>query len=111
MSRRRRRLVALTLGTIASGALILSVLTAAGAVTLPGLNGGDNDLLALSEGAGQTPAKVATAERAEPPLVATPLAKCGPGSHPEPGIDGRVPAGSGVNGLSCNMTEIAHQGT
>jgi hypothetical protein len=111
MSRRRRRLVEIALGTIASVALVLSILTAAGAVTLPGLNGGDNDLLALSQGAGQTPDKVPTVTRAEPPLVATPLAKCGPGSHPEPGVDGRVPAGSGVNGLSCNMTEIAHQGT
>jgi len=111
MSRRRRRLVEIALGTIASVALVLSILTAAGAVTLPGLNGGDNDLLALSQGAGQTPDKVPTVTRAEPPLVATQLAKCGPGSHPEPGVDGRVPAGSGVNGLSCNMTEIAHQGT
>ena len=111
MSRRRRRLVEIVLGTIASVALVLSILTAAGAVTLPGLNGGDNDLLALGQGAGQTPDKVATVRRAEPPLVATPLAKCGPGSRPEPGVDGRVPAGSGVNGLWCNMTEIAHQGT
>ena len=111
MSRRRRRLVEIVLGTIASVALVLSILTAAGAVTLPGLNGGDNDLLALGQGAGQTPDKVPTVRRAEPPLVATPLAKCGPGSRPEPGIDGRVPAGSGVNGLWCNMTEIAHQGT
>ncbi len=111
MSRRRRRVVEIALGSVASVALVLSILTAAGAVTLPGLNGGDNDLLALSQGAGQTPDKVATAKRAEPPLVATPLVKCGPGSHPEPGVDGRVPAGSGVNGLSCNMTEISHQGT
>jgi hypothetical protein len=104
-------LVEIVLGTIASVALVLSILTAAGAVTLPGLNGGDNDLLALGQGAGQTPDKVPTVRRAEPPLVAAPLAKCGPGSRPELGVDGRVPAGSGVNGLSCNMTEIAHQGT
>ncbi|MGZ4250844.1 MAG: hypothetical protein ACXVUE_21385, partial [Solirubrobacteraceae bacterium] len=111
MSRRRRRLVEVVLGTIAVVALVLSVMTAAGAVTLPGLGGGDNDLLALGQGAGQTPAKVPTVSRAEPPLVATPLARCGPGSQPEPGVDGRVPAGSGVNGLWCNMAEVAHQGT
>jgi hypothetical protein len=111
MSRRRRRLVEVVLGTIAVVALVLSVMTAAGAVTLPGLGGGDNDLLALGQGAGQTPAKVPTVRRAEPPLVATPLAKCGPGSRPEPGVDGRVPAGSGVNGLWCNMAEVSHQGT
>jgi hypothetical protein len=57
MSRRRKRLVELVLGTIASAALVLSILTAAGAVTLPGLNGGDNDLLALDQGAGQTPTR------------------------------------------------------
>ena len=57
MSRRRRRLVEIVLGTIASVALVLSILTAAGAVTLPGLNGGDNDLLALGQGAGQTPTR------------------------------------------------------
>jgi hypothetical protein len=111
MSRRRRRLVEVVLGTIAVVALVLSVMTAAGAVTLPGLGGGDNDLLALGQGAGQTLAKVPTVRRAEPPLVATALAKCGPGSRPQPGVDGRVPAGSGVNGLWCNMAEVAHQGT
>src|SRR5947209_10326945 len=111
MSSRRRRLVEIVLGSIALVALVLSIMTAAGAVTLPGFGGGDNDLLALSQGQGQTPDKVATVRRAEPPLVATPLAKCGPGSHPQPGIDGRVPAGSGVNGLWCNMTQVAHQGT
>lgn len=110
-SARRRRLVEIVLGAVALVALALSVMTAAGAVTLPGLNGGDNDLLALSQGAGQTPAKVPTVRRAEPAFVATPLVNCGPGSRPEPGVDGRVPAGSGVNGLSCNTTEIAHQGT
>ena len=47
----------------------------------------------------------------EPPLVATPRAKCGPGSKPEPGIQGRVPAGSAANGLTCNVTLIGHQGT
>ena len=50
MSRRRRRVVEIALGSIASVALVLLILTAAGAVTLPGLNGGDNDAsLSLDE--------------------------------------------------------------
>ncbi len=44
-------------------------------------------------------------------MVATPGAQCGPGSRPEPGIQGRVPAGSANSGLWCNLTEVAHQGT
>ena len=70
-----------------------------------------NDLLALGQGGGQEPAKVATARRAEPPLVATPRAQCGPGSKPEPGIQGRVPAGAAKDGLHCNVSLVAHQGT
>jgi hypothetical protein len=71
-----------------------------------------NDLFALGQGGGETPADPATVEkRAEPPFVATPLAQCGPGSHPQPRIDGRVPAGSAVDGLSCNATMVGHQGT
>lgn len=71
-----------------------------------------NDLGALSQGEGQTPDPAPIMRRAEPPLVATPApASCAPGSHPEPGVDGRVPAGSGANGLSCNATQVAHQGT
>ena len=92
---------------------ILSILSATGAVALPLISTptGLNDLAAIGQGLGQTPATVPTAHRAEPPLVATPRAQCGPGSHPEPGIQGRVPAGSGDNGLWCNMTLVAHQGT
>src|SRR4051812_46100479 len=70
-----------------------------------------NDLAALGQGLGQTPDPVAIVKRAAPPLVATPRAKCGPGSKPEPGIQGRVPAGSAANGLWCNVTLLSHQGT
>jgi hypothetical protein len=100
-------------GALALVVLVLSVLSAAGAVTLPVIGGtsNSNDLAAIGQGLGQTPQRVPTAERAEPPLVATPLSRCGPGSHPEPGVDGRVPAGSGTNGLWCNIRLIAHQGS
>jgi hypothetical protein len=70
-----------------------------------------NDLFALGQGTGQTPDRVPTVRRAEPPLLATPRAQCGPGSKPEPGIQGRVPEGSATNGLWCNATLVAHQGS
>jgi hypothetical protein len=70
-----------------------------------------NDLLALGQGIGQQPAKATVQRNAEPPLVATPRAHCGPGSKPEPGIQGRVPAGAAATGLHCNVSLVAHQGT
>jgi hypothetical protein len=85
--------------------LALPALNAIGALTPL------NDLLAIGQGIGQQPAKVAIATRAEPPFVATPRAKCGPGSKPEPGIQGRVPAGSATGSLHCNVSLVAHQGT
>jgi hypothetical protein len=69
------------------------------------------DQLALGQGGGQTPALAAVQTNPEPPLTATPLEACGSGSHPEPGTDGRVPAGSAANGLTCNTTLVSHQGT
>jgi hypothetical protein len=45
--------------------------------------------------------------RAEPPLLATPQRRCGPGSRPETGIQGRVPrsdhqSGRAKRGYTCN---------
>jgi len=70
-----------------------------------------NDLLALGEGTGQTPATVTTQRNPEPVFAATPRAACGPGDRTEPGIQGRVPAGAGTKGLICNLTQLSHQGT
>jgi hypothetical protein len=118
-SRGRTRLLA-GIGTLVAVAVVLSIMSAAGAVTLPlpvGLGGsggttnGSNDLGQIAAGMGQTPAKAPVQRNAEPPLTATPLAMCGPGSRPEPGVDGRVPQGSGDKGLWCNLTEVSHQGT
>jgi hypothetical protein len=69
-----------------------------------------NDLGALSQGTGQTPAKAPIQKNPEPKLLPTPVAKCLPGSRPQPSIDGRVPAGSADKGLWCNVTQISHQG-
>jgi hypothetical protein len=70
-----------------------------------------NDLFAIGQGGGDTPAMVPIQQPSEPPLTATPLVPCGPGSHPQPNVDGRVPAGSATNGLNCNVTLVGHQGT
>jgi hypothetical protein len=70
-----------------------------------------NDLFALGQAGGDSPAHATIVHRKEPPLSATPLARCGPGSHREPGVDGRVPAGSAAHGLNCNIKLIGHQGT
>ncbi|HKO28232.1 MAG TPA: hypothetical protein VJU80_12300 [Solirubrobacteraceae bacterium] len=69
-----------------------------------------NDLFALGQAGGDTPARAPT-QHAKENLRTTPLAKCGPGSHREPGVDGRVPEGSAKNGLNCNVALIGHQGT
>ena len=69
-----------------------------------------NDLLSLGQGEGQKPAMVPVVRRHEPPFVATPRAHCLPGSHREPGIQGRVPEGSATRGLWCNAKLVGHQG-
>ena len=86
--------------------LALPALNAVGALTPL------NDLLALGQGIGQKPAKVAIATRAEPPFVATPRAQCGPGSKPEPRepMDPLKALVRGAGSLHCNVSLIAHQG-
>lgn len=59
---------------------------------------------------GEVPA-TAVASAAEPPLVPTPKADCGPGSHPETGIQGRVSAedhasGRAAQGYTCNTKQV-----
>src|SRR5690349_18706510 len=92
--------------------LVIAIVLALPALNAMGALAPLNDLLALGQGDGQQPAQVAVAQRAEPPFVATPRAVCGPGSRPEPGIQGRVPAGAADAGaLHCNVDLVAHQGT
>jgi LVIVD repeat len=91
--------------------LVIAFVMALPALEAIGALGPLNDLLALGQGVGQQPARVPTATRPEPPQTATPRAVCGPGSEPEPGIQGRVPAGSATTGLHCNVELLAHQGT
>src|SRR3954463_10701921 len=89
----------------------LAALGSPAAANAQGPVGPINDLAALGQGFGQTPDKVPAIKRAAPPLKATPRAQCGPGSKPEPGIQGRVPEGSATQGLWCNATLLGHQGT
>jgi hypothetical protein len=60
-------------------------------------------------------ALVPAAAAQEPPATPAPRAHCGPGSTPEPDIQGRVPkaevdAGRADQGYLCNLTRIGHTG-
>src|SRR3954462_8131467 len=99
------------MGAMAKTALVASGLAAALLVAAPagaqGPVGPINDLAALGQGFGQTPDEVPVQKPPAPAYAATPRAKCGPGSKPEPGIQGRVPAGSATDGLWCNMAMLS----
>lgn len=69
-----------------------------------------SDLAVLAPITGEAPARVRTQLNPEPPNVATPRARCVTSRHPEPGIQGRVPAGSSDRGLDCNVRVLSHQG-
>src|SRR3954454_1914308 len=98
--------------TVAAPMLVIALVLALPVLEASGALGPLNDLLSLGEGTGQKPAKAAVQRHAEPPQLATPRAVCGPGSKPEPGIQGRVPAGSADDGgLHCNVTLVGRQGT
>lgn len=105
LSSRRRTLMLAT--TLLSVVALLTL--AASAAKVPGSP--LNDLFALGQGSGQTPDPAPVQKPPAPPLAATPRANCEAGSRPEPGIQGRVPAGSATDGLWCNVTLLSHQGT
>jgi len=70
------------------------------------------DLGTVLQGLGTTIPSVAIQDPPAPSYDPTPApTSCAPGAKPEPSIDGRVPAGSAANGLWCNLTMVAHQGT
>ncbi len=96
---------------IAVAAMTATTAVAHGSFVLP-----SNDLLLLGKAPGQQVAAVPVQHNPEPPLQATPRAKCGPGSHPLAGVQGRVPASAinspaAAHGYTCNLTLIGHQGT
>lgn len=102
--RRPRALIAV----LVTGALTAGVVTASAFAQLP--IGPLNDLAALGQGEGQTPAPAPVMMRPQQPQVAAPRAECGPGSRPEPSIQGRIPAGSDPAGFDCNLSLLAHSG-
>lgn len=53
-------------------------------------------------------ARAAQSEVQAPP--ATPRAKCGPGSRPAPGLQGRVTAAAPDDGYTCNAVMVGHEG-
>jgi hypothetical protein len=52
---------------------------------------------------------VMPAQASEPPLEPVPRADCGPGSRPETGMQGRVPADA-TDGFACNMELVGQEG-
>jgi hypothetical protein len=61
------------------------------------------------------PDPLPAARRAEPESKPTPRAQCGPGSKPEPSIQGRLPkeavdSGAAKDGYWCNLTRVGHYG-
>ena len=96
---------------IACAVAIAALAAAPSAAFAQGPFGPLNDLAALGQGEGDSPMTVPVQKPPAPPMDATPRANCGPGSKPEPSIQGRVPAGSATDGLWCNVTLLSHQGT
>jgi hypothetical protein len=91
--------------------VLLALLALATPAPAQGPLGPPNDLLALGQGGGDTPDETPVRKAPSPSFDAVPRAQCRPGSKPEPSVQGRVPAGAAAEGLSCNMTMIAHQGS
>src|SRR3954468_11131422 len=67
-----------------------------------------NTLLALT--GTESPAHVPVQRNAEPPVVPVPRAKCGPGSEPLEGVQGRVPQPATAHGWTCNVRRVGHVG-
>jgi hypothetical protein len=77
-------------------------------------------LLAASAGAHEPPKPqevrpLEPRQALEPPLEPTPQAKCGPGSRPETGVQGRVSrseheSGRAAEGYTCNAEMVGHYG-
>jgi hypothetical protein len=91
--------------------MVLTLLVLAAPAAAQGPLGPPNDLAALGQGGGDTPDQAPVRKADSAPFDAVPRATCGPGSKPEPSIQGRVPAGAAAGGLRCNITMLAHQGT
>ncbi len=77
---------------------------------------GVNPVATATAAWGATHAQTSAASAASAVAPATPKAKCGPGSLPEVGRQGRVPLadfsnGRAAKGYSCNAVQVSHTGT
>src|SRR4051794_2636918 len=94
---------------------VLVVCPAAAHAHIPG-SGGDT---AVTKGwASFTAAEqpLAGGAAVEPPITATPRAQCDAASHPEPGMQGRIPkeevdSGRADKGYWCNLSVVGHSGS
>src|SRR3954454_4117749 len=102
--RLRDRALGALLAALVLAVLVIPPLAASGQL------GSVGDLFALNQGDGQDIPRAPIQDDPGPAPKAVPRANCGPGSHQEPSIQGRVPAGSAANGLNCNTTLVSHQG-
>lgn len=93
----------------AIGVILLFLLAPVVAAQLP--SNPLNDLFALGKGEGQRPATAQVQNPPAPPVEPAPRAQCGPDARPEPGVQGRVPAGAAREGLWCNMSLVGRHGT
>jgi len=114
--------VAVTVRTWLIRALIVAALPASGLAAWAATEAsGDPPRLPLNDlntAAGvipgyPTPAQAPEQEPAEPSYAATPRARCGPGSHPLDGVQGRVPASAinspqAAHGWTCNLSVTGH---
>jgi hypothetical protein len=94
--------------TVLGGLLLLAVVTSVAFAQGNPLN----DLFAIGQGSGDSPTAATIQKPPDPSYAPTPPpSSCVPGSRPEPGVDGRVPADSIGKGLNCNIGLVGHQGT
>jgi hypothetical protein len=103
-------IVRVMLARAASVAVLTGLVVAAPAAAHPG-HGALGGAFGQSRLQGmRMPTAGAAQVAAEPPLTPAPRPRCGPGSRPETGIQGRVPAGSEA-GFSCNATLVGRHGS
>ena len=100
---------------LAAGLVVLASSAIAVGLSLPTLPTNDlQNLLALT--GTQTPGRAPVQEPAGPPLAPVPAARCGAGSRPLAGEQGRVPASAvhspqAARGWTCNLSEVSHYAT
>lgn len=113
MASETRRLLALT--AVALSLALLAAAPSPAAAAQPTLPLNDlNDLLDLT--GYPTPTRAPVQDNPAPRVTPAPRARCGPGSRPLAGEQGRVPpsaiaSGAAARGWTCNVNVLGHHGT